>query len=63
MKIKPTSVLCREADAREVASSYCNTRGVGEKRHALVARYLQLEGKLENGPLHVVGGFDMRAQQ
>ena len=40
MEIKPT---------REVASIYINTRGVGEKRHELVARYSQLEGEIENG--------------
>ena len=49
METKTTSVLCRKANAREVASSYRKTWGVGEKWHALVARYLQLEGKLENG--------------
>ena len=44
METKTTSVLCRKANAREVASSYRKTWGVGEKW-----RYLQLEGKLENG--------------
>jgi len=45
MKIIPTSVLCRKADVREVASIYCKAPGPSEKRHALAARYLQLEGK------------------
>ena len=48
MGIKPTSVLCRKANAREVASSYCKTRGASEKWHALAARYLQLEGRPGN---------------
>ena len=34
MKIKLTSVLYRKADAREVASSYCKTRGAVEKGHS-----------------------------
>ena len=42
MDIKPTSILCWKANAREGASIYYETRGAGEKWHDLVARYSDL---------------------